>query len=339
MKLKIDVFLVSLIAVIFVAYFYPLESTFLVDLPMSQIITIGVSMIFFFYGLKLSPQKIIEGLSFWKLHLCILLSTFVLFPVLVLCFYPLVQEYEQYQLLWIGMFFLAALPSTVSSSVMMVNLAKGNVPAAVFNASISGLVGIAITPLMLGFFVDLEGKSFDFSELYLELLIEILLPVVLGLIFQRWLGTWAKGNSHHLATFDKSVILLIIYTSFSHSFSTNLFATIQTLDLFILFLGVTLLFVVAYAIINFASKFFGFSRENQITAQFCGTKKSLVHGTVFYNLFFQGMSGSGIILIPLMIFHSLQLIIIGFIATKYSKEVRNREPEVESSIQPLPGLK
>src|SRR5690606_18218439 len=162
MKLKIDKFVLFIIVVIGIAYLFPTWGTKKSSIPLDTISAIGISLIFFFYGLKLSPEKLKAGLKNWKLHLLVQASTFLIFPLIVLACRPLLQTQEQ-ETIWLGFFFLAALPSTVSSSVVMVSMAKGNLPAAIFNASISGIVGIAVTPLWMGLFVNDAQTDFDFT--------------------------------------------------------------------------------------------------------------------------------------------------------------------------------
>ncbi|MDL5513070.1 bile acid:sodium symporter family protein [Arenibacter sp. M-2] len=313
MKFKIDGFVLSIIAVIGIAYVFPYWGTADSGVPIDTIGTIGISLIFFFYGLKLSPSKLKAGLKNWKLHLLVQASTFLIFPLIVLAFYPLIQNEEQ-QTLWLAFFFLAALPSTVSSSVVMVSIAKGNIPAAIFNASISGIIGIVITPLWMGFFVQNAGTDFDFTEIYTKLVLQIILPVVFGFFLQRYWGEWAQKYNRSLSFFDKSIILLIIYKSFAGSFEENIFGTVSFVDLLILFIAVLGLFYLVFLITGFVAKKLKFNTEDQITAQFCGTKKSLVHGTVFSKILFGNMASIGVILLPLMVFHATQILILSIVA-------------------------
>ncbi|MCM4151197.1 bile acid:sodium symporter [Arenibacter sp. N53] len=315
MKIKIDGFVLSIIAVIGIAYFFPHWGMADSGVPIDTISVIGISFIFFFYGLKLSPHKLKAGLKNWKLHLLVQASTFLIFPLIVLAFYPLIHSVGQ-QTLWLAFFFLAALPSTVSSSVVMVSMAKGNIPAAIFNASISGVIGIVLTPLWMGLFVQKTHTDFDFMEIYTKLILQILFPVFMGLLLQRFLGFIAQKYSGQLSLFDKSIILLIIYKSFAQSFGNDIFSTVSFLELLILFVAVLALFYVAFFLTGFVAKKLKFNMEDQITAQFCGTKKSLVHGTVFSKILFGNMASIGIILLPLMIFHATQILILSLIAGK-----------------------
>lgn len=318
MNIKIDKFVLSIVGIIIIAYFFPQWGMENSNVPINTISTIGISLIFFFYGLKLSPKKMKEGLKNWKLHVLVQASTFLIFPLLVLVFRPFIQNEEQ-ETIWLAFFFLAALPSTVSSSVVMVSMAKGNIPAAIFNASISGIIGIALTPLWMGFFVDSAQTDFDFTEIYIKLIVQIILPVVLGLILQRYLGGFAQKHSSKLTLFDKSIILLIIYKSFAESFSENIFSSVSLLDLLLLFIAVLVLFTIAFFLTGLIARKMQLNKEDEITAQFCGTKKSLVHGTVFSKIIFGKMASIGIILLPLMLFHASQILIISIVASKLAK--------------------
>lgn len=319
MKIKVDGFVLSIIGIIIIAYFFPQWGASKSNIPIDTISAVGISLIFFFYGLKLSPEKLKAGVKNWKLHALVQASTFLIFPLLVLIFRPFIQNEEQ-ETIWLAFFFLAALPSTVSSSVVMVSIAKGNIPAAIFNASISGIIGIALTPLWMGLFVNNAQTDFDFTHIYIKLIVQIILPVIFGLLLQRFLGHFAQKYSDKLTLFDKSIILLIIYKSFAESFDKNIFSSVSLLDLLPLVASVLLLFFTIFYLTGFLARKLDFNREDQITAQFCGTKKSLVHGTVFSKILFGQMASIGIILLPLMLFHAMQLFIISIIASKRASQ-------------------
>ena len=316
--MKIDKFVLAIVGSILLAWFFPEWGSPESGIPLDLIASIGISLIFFFYGLKLSSQEIKIGLRNWKLHILVQTTTFLVFPLIVLFFYPFIKT-ENGQTIWLAFLFLAALPSTVSSSVVMVSIAKGNIPAAIFNASISGLIGIVVTPLWMGLFLKQTTIDFNLGEIYFKLITEILLPVVIGIFLQRYWGRFARKYSRYLTLFDKSVILLIIFKSFSHSFENQVFCAVDILDLFLIVTAVVALFFLIYFLTLSISRLLKFTIEDQITAQFCGTKKSLVHGTVFAKILFQQSATTGIMLLPIMIFHPIQILIISFVATKLGK--------------------
>jgi len=318
MKLKIDNFVLSIIIVVVISYLFPQWGRSDSGVPLDKIASIGVALIFFFYGLKLSVEKLKTGLKNWKLHVLVQSSTFLLFPLIILSFYPFFSSAEG-QTLWLSFLFLAALPSTVSSSVVMVSMAKGNLPAAIFNASISGLIGIVITPLWMGMFLEQSATEFQLGDVYIKLVTEILVPVLLGLFLQRFWGKYALRYASQLSVFDKSIILIIIYKSFAHAFDEGIFESVGLFDLTFISIACLLLFFIVLFITGFLSDWLGFSIEDKITTQFCGTKKSLVHGTVFSKILFPASFPVAMILLPLMIFHALQILIVSIIATKWAK--------------------
>ncbi len=318
--MKFNGFIAAIFLAIIIAYLFP-EG--IVLLPLKTITDIGIGFIFFFYGLKLSPAEFKLGFLNYKVHIVIQLATFVVFPLLTLLCLPLFEDGTGSDL-WIALFFLGTLPSTVSSSIVMVSLAKGNLPTAIFNASLSGLIGIVATPIWLSFFLS-GSADFEFLDVLIKLCWQIIIPLILGLILQKFLGDFARKHSKKLGLLDKTTIILIVYSSFSNSFSSNIFSSVETQDLLKLTGIVILLFFVVYFGLGLLCNFLGFSLKDKITAQFCGTKKSLVHGSVMVKVIFGNSANTGLLLLPIMIYHSLQLLLIAFYAEKYRKKVLKAE--------------
>jgi len=312
-------FIIAIFLAIAIAFFLPEGPAVL---PLKTITDVGIGFIFLFYGLKLSPAEFRQGMMNYRIHIIIHLTTFVFFPLLTFAFLPLFEEGLKSQS-WIALFFLGTLPSTVSSSVVMVALAKGNLPAAIFNASLSGLIGIFATPLWLGLILE-ESASFDFLEVLQKLMLQIVAPLIAGLFLQKYFGQWAAKHSKSLSNFDKITIILIIYTSFSNSFASNIFKEISWMEILKLAGIVLLLFFIVYYGTLLASRALGLGQRDTITAQFCGTKKSLVHGSVMVRVLFGSTANSGLILLPIMLYHSTQLILIAWFAEKYAQ--RKLEP-------------
>ncbi|AKD05654.1 membrane protein [Pontibacter korlensis] len=312
-RVGLDWFLLALISMIVLAYLWPELGVDREPISLGDLANYGVSVIFFFYGLRLSPEKLRVGLSNWKLHVVVQLSTFVLFPLLILPLHTFFEDTPQ-ELLWLGVFYLAALPSTVSSSVVMVSIAGGNIPGAIFNASISSLMGIFITPLWMGLFLTANTESFDMGSIMGKLALQVLLPVIMGIVLHRFWGEFAERNKSRLRIFDQIIILIIVYTSFCESFAREMFSGYSVGDILILGTAMIGLFFLVYGLILGITKLLGFNRENQVTAIFCGSKKSLVHGTVMSKVLFPGGNMVGIILLPIMIYHALQLLAASIIA-------------------------
>ncbi|APG59718.1 bile acid:sodium symporter [Christiangramia salexigens] len=308
-------FIIAIFVAIGIAFLFP-QGTEL--LPLKTITDIGIGLIFLFYGLKLSPAEFRAGVLNYKIHIIIHLTTFVVFPLLCLACLPLFEDGLRSEL-WIALFFLGTLPSTVSSSVVMVALAKGNLPAAIFNASLSGLIGIIATPVWIGFILE-KTTDFEFISVLQKLCLQIIVPLAIGLFLQRYLGDLARKFGKQLSLFDKTTIILIIYSSFSNSFSSNLFDTVELDEFFKMLAVVFLLFFIVYFGLGKLSNLFNLKREDKITAQFCGTKKSLVHGSVMVKVIFGNAASTGLLLLPVMLYHSLQLILVAWFAERYRRQ-------------------
>jgi len=321
-KIKIDRFVFAIIFAVTLAYVFPFFGNRALAKPLLLGISgVGISLIFFFYGLKLNYTIIKEVFKNWRVHLIVQSATFILFPILVLLFYPFIKTDMQHTL-WLAVFFLAVLPSSVSASVVMVAVAKGNVPAAIFNASLSGIIGILITPIWMSYFIEVQTVEFDFTEIYFSLVTEIIIPLILGIFLQRYFGIWAMRNAAKISLFDKTIILLIVFKSFSESFINGIFSSIGVWDMAFLIFVVIALFWLVYYIIKFICFRFNINREDSIAIQFCGSKKSLIHGSVMSKIMFAHLPFVGIMLLPVMLYHGFQIVFMSFIAAKKAKEIR-----------------
>jgi sodium/bile acid cotransporter 7 len=314
-KVGLNGFFLLLMLAIILAYFFPHLGTADSMLHLPVIAEYGVVLIFFFYGLKLNRDKLKAGLGNWKLHLVIQSSTFILFPLLVMCTGMLLQS-DTASPLWVGAFYLAALPSTVSSSVVMVGIAGGNLPAAIFNASISSIIGIFITPLWMSSILETSNNNFDVTGIMLKLCLQVLLPVTLGFLLNKKFGARAEKHKDALRNFVQFIILLIVFTSFSESFAGNMFAGHTIWEIILLGIIMQVLFFLVFGIMYLVANLIGLNREDRITVLFCGSKKSLVQGAVMGKVLFPDPVILGVILLPLMLYHALQLLSGSIIAGK-----------------------
>jgi sodium/bile acid cotransporter 7 len=318
-KVGLNAFFFLMIGTIFIAWLFPPLGVAESPLHLPTIAGYGVSVIFFFYGAKLSPENIINGLSKWRLHLMVQLSTFVLFPVTIILLQLIFKDYFN-SLIGLGIFYLAALPSTVTSSVVMVSIARGNIAAAIFNASVSSILGIFITPLLMSSVLEKSASGFDISHTIIHLCLQVLLPVVLGLLLHYKLGKWVTHYKTTLRNFDQTIILLIVYTSFCESFSGKMFDNFSISEIFILGGMMLTLFLVVFTLMDLLSIWMKFKREDRITVIFCGSKKSLVQGAVMGKVIFPDQAILGVVLLPLMVYHALQLLVGSTIAKRMGKE-------------------
>ncbi|MBT9392620.1 bile acid:sodium symporter [Hymenobacter sp. NST-14] len=314
----LDWFLPALAGVVALAYLVPEVGSKTSPLPWKVFTTGGVMLVFFFYGLRLSLAKLRDGTRNWRLHLVVQLTTFVLFPLLALAARPLFGS-EQGRLLWQSIFFLCTLPSTVSTSVVMVSMARGNVPAAIFNASISSLAGIVLTPLWVRAVLH-TGSDSDLSGLALSLAWQVVLPVAAGMLLNGRFGTWAEANKSRLRILDQVIILSIVYTSFCESFAEGIFRSFAPTTVAGLAVGMVGLYFLVFGLVAGLSRLLGFSAADRTVAIFCGSKKSLVHGSVMASLLFPAAAATGALLLPLMLYHALQIVLASVMAQRFGRQ-------------------
>ena len=317
----LNLFFLLLMAMVVLAWLFPEVGSTNGPLHLRQAGNIGVTLIFFFYGLKLDPAKLRAGIGHWKMHVLIQTTTFLIFPFLVLALRFLFYTPE-FDVLWLGAFYLATLPSTVSSSVVMVSIAGGNISAAIFNASISSLLGIFVTPLWMSLFVSSSAlPTAELSGVILSLCLQVLLPVMAGLALHRRLGFIAERFRNQLRNFDQAVILLIVFRAFCDSFLNKMFEGYSFMELAVLTVFMLMLFFVMLVLMQWLSIRMGLSREDRIAVIFCGSKKSLVQGAVMGQVLFPGAAAFGIVLLPLMLYHALQLLAGSILAQRMARTV------------------
>jgi len=315
----LDWFLLGLAGAVGLAYLVPEVGSKASPVPWKLLTTGGVALIFFFYGLRLSLEKLRAGMRNWRLHVVVQLVTFVAFPLLALAARPFFGS-EKADLLWQSIFFLCTLPSTVSTSVVMVSIAGGNLPAAIFNASISSLIGIVLTPVWTSLILH-TGTGGHLWRLALDLTWQVVLPVVAGVLLNARFGSFAEQHRQALRTFDQVIILLIVFTSFCESFAQGVFRSYGPADILLLGLGMVALYFLVFGVVWGLSQVLGFSREDRIVALFCGSKKSLVHGSVMASLLFPATAATGALLLPLMLYHALQIVLASIMAQRMGRAV------------------
>lgn len=321
-RFGIDGFIIAIIFAVIFAHIEPSMGIKKEGVSLGDIANVGVSLIFFFYGIKLSKEKLLSGLKNIKLHALIHIVSFILFPLIALLgmqFVSASPESLRYYIL-LGIFFLASLPSTVSSSVVMISIAGGNVPAGIFNASISSLLGVFITPLWMSIFVNASAGGHNLSEVFLKLILQVLLPLFAGILLNKKLSKYAEKYSARLRLFDQSVIILIIYTSFCQAFYEKMFDGFSAKNLALLFMLMIAFFIIVFMLVYLAAKILRLNREDTITALFCGSKKSLMHGSAMSKVIFANPAIAGLVLLPTMVYHAMQLVIVSAIARAISQE-------------------
>jgi sodium/bile acid cotransporter 7 len=314
-RLRLDPYILALLATVGVASLLPARGIYATGL--GHLTTVAIGFLFFLYGARLSTREALDGLKHWRLHTLVLACTFVLFPVLgLLCrlLVPTVLTPE----LWTGLMFLCCLPSTVQSSIAFTSIARGNVAAAICSASFSNLIGIVLTPVLVTVFIvnGSGGVSFDSIR---DILLQLLAPFVAGQVLRRWITGFLTRHKKVLGYVDRGSILLVVYAAFSEGVVAGIWGRLSIVNLgLLLAVNAVLLAFVLFATTVLARRL-GFGRADEIAIVFCGSKKSLASGLPMASVLFPA-GAVGLIVLPLMLFHQMQLMVCAWLARRYAEQ-------------------
>ncbi|WP_113327377.1 bile acid:sodium symporter family protein [Agrobacterium cavarae] len=284
----------------------------------------AIALLFFLHGARLSRDVVVAGMLHWRLHIVILLVTFGIFPLLGLAA-GYIPDSILPQPLYMGVLFLCVLPSTVQSSIAFTSMAGGNVPAAICAASASNIFGMFLTPLLVGFLFTVGGHGGGFSlDAFGQIFLQLLLPFIAGQALQPWIGNWIRARKTLLAPVDRGSILMVVYLAFSDAVVEGIWHQFTLRDIAVV-IGINIvLLTLVLCVTMFGSRLLGFKKEDEIAITFCGSKKSLASGVPMAGAIFAGQS-IGAIVLPIMLFHQIQLMACAVIAQRYAKKAKEAE--------------
>lgn len=283
-----------------------------------------VALLFFLHGARLSRAAVLAGATHWRLHLSVLLLTFVAFPLIGLALRPLCAALLTPEL-YLGVLFLCVLPSTVQSSIAFTSVARGNVPAAVCAASLSNFIGIFLTPVLAGAVLSAHGGAPTSAAAIWKIVLQLLLPFVAGQCARPWLAATVERHRAALKLVDQGAILLVVYVAFSAAVVQGLWRQLPLVMLLSLLAISALILAIMMGLSTYISRKSGLSPEDEIAVVFCGSKKSLASGVPMAKVLFASHA-AGPVLLPLMLFHQLQLMVCAVLAQRYARRsVRPKE--------------
>lgn len=318
-----DRFLLAMLATIGLAMLLPASGDVADGLHGASML--GIALLFFLHGARLPREVIIAGFARWQLHLLVLAITFVCFPLIGITLnHVLPVEWIGPELM-LGILFLCSLPSTVQSSIAFTSIAHGNVAAAVCSASLSNLAGVLLTPLLV---TALASQSAHFAfglEAIASIVFQLALPFVAGHLVRPWLARWLERRRSLLAWTDRGTVLLVIYLAISTSVINGIWQELPLPALAVLIL-ILIAILAAALLLTFAlGHRLGFNRDDRIAIVFCGSKKSLASGVPIANVLFAGNPALGMIVLPVLVYHQIQLLACAVIAQRHARTERTQE--------------
>jgi sodium/bile acid cotransporter 7 len=312
--LRPDTFTLMIVATVVLASVAPASGAAVPVLDVA--VKASVMALFFLHGARLAREAVLQAIGHWRLQFLILALTYLAFPALALVASPLAARALE-PTLYLGMLFLCCLPSTVQSSIAFTSVGEGNVPAAACAASASNLAGILITPLLNGLLLARQG-AVTFGAVG-SIVLLLLVPFVAGQCVRPWLGGWISRRRMLLITVDRGAILLMIYSAFGKAVQGGVWARVSAVDLALVVVACLVLLVAILAVARYAARRLRFSREDEVAIVFCGSMKSLVTGMPMANVLFPGAQ-AGILVIPLIVFHQVQLLACAVLARRYGEK-------------------
>ncbi|MFM9853254.1 MAG: bile acid:sodium symporter family protein [Sphingomonadaceae bacterium] len=312
-----DPFIAFLMATVVLATLVPVRGT--AAAMVAGVANVGIALLFFLHGARLSREAIIDGAGNWRLHALVLASTYILFPALGLASAFALKGWIEPALLP-GILFLTLLPSTVQSSIAFTSIARGNVAAAVCSASLSNLFGIVVTPLLVTLLLHIDGSNAGSSWPAIRTIgLQLLVPFALGHALRPLIGGFVARHKAILQPVDRGSILLVVYSAFSAAVIGGIWSQVGAADLLILLVTSAVILTVMLGATRILAQRLPLPRADATVLLFCGSKKSLVSGVPMAATLF-APSQVGLIVLPLMIFHQLQLLVCAVLAARLQRQ-------------------
>lgn len=309
MRLKVDILIILIVLAVIVAIIAPVSGAAAEAFSIAT--SIAIALLFFLYGARLSPAEALAGFKHWRLHLVILAFTFVMYPLIGLALHPFSGSMAD------GILYMTLVPSTVQSSVAFTSIARGNVAGAIVSASASNLIGVIVTPLLVMLLMGAGGGAAVDTQVFIDIALQLLLPFVIGQLARKWV----KDVAAHQATkiVDRGSITMVVYSAFSAGMVAEAWQSVQWTQILALCVFSALLVIIMLALTRWIASLLGFNREDRIAIEFCGSKKSLATGLPIASVIF-GTANLGLLILPLMIYHQIQLMICSLLASHYAKQ-------------------
>lgn len=320
-RLRLDPYILAIMAMVGLAAILPAQGIGKDILEVA--VRAAIAFLFFLYGARIAPKAIWLGITHWRLQGLVFATTYLVFPLLGLGMLALLPGSLD-QGLVMGLMFVCLLPSTVQSSIAFTSIARGNVPAALCCASVSNLSGVIITPVLVALLLGSAGAGFSLYSVE-EIALQIFLPFIVGQVVRPLIGRWLDRHKTLTMLFDRGSILLVVYSAFSAGVVAGIWSAVRPQSLALVILADFILLVVVLVFTTLAARLMRFGVEDEIAIVFCGSKKSMASGLPMANILFPA-STVGLVVLPLMLFHQMQLMVCAALARRYARRTSPAVP-------------
>lgn len=318
---RIDGFLVAIALAVVAAALAPAIGATGGPLHVDRFVLASVSVVFFLHGAQLPTESLVRGARNWRLHVVVQGTTFVVLPLCGAALWLATRDWLPPGLA-LGAFYVGVVSSTISSAVAYTALAGGNVPAAVFNATLSGIVGVMLTPALVGLVASTAGMQVSVLDAMLSVVQRLLLPLFAGQLLRPLLAGFLARHKQATSIVDRGSIVAIVYLAFCDSILAGVWSETAWWSLAVTLALAAGLFAVGTWVPGVLARRLGFTREDTIVAVLCGSQKSLANGMPIANVLFGGNPALGLIVLPMLVYHQLQLVYGAVLARRWAREVR-----------------
>jgi sodium/bile acid cotransporter 7 len=151
-----------------------------------------------------------------------------------------------------------------------------------------------------------------------KIVFQLFVPFMAGQFARGWIGPWVERHRKLVGFTDRGTIVLVVYAAFGEAVVEGIWHQLPPAHLALLVVLNAALLAVVLAITTFGSRALGFGRADEIAIVFCGSKKSLASGVPIAKVLFAGPL-VGMTVLPLMIFHQIQLMVCAELARRYAR--------------------
>ena len=318
----IDGFLLCILLAVVLAVFFPPIGMRNGTGGVNRLAGIAVTCVFFLHGAVLPVEALRQGLRNLRLHLIVTGSTYVIFPLLGAAVFHLGRGLLL-PAVALGFFFMSVVSSTISSSIAMTAMAGGNVAGALFNATLSGVIGVFMTPTLTSAMLHTAGVPIHLREVIIAVSLKVLLPLLIGQLARPLLLPHLLRHPKIVQWTDQSSIVLIVYGAFCESAGAGVWTRDAVVPVLLTFLVSAAFLVTVGGAIAGLTRVARLGRKDAIAAYFCGTQKSLANGLPIAHTVFAGSPSMGLIVMPLLVYHQVQLAIGAYLARRFAEGTGN----------------
>lgn len=279
---------------------------------------VAITIIFFVSGISLGSLKECLELKAFAVALILILALTpaLAVPVLMLKNRGLLETHLIH-----GMAIFCAVPTTLSSGVVMVTAAHGNTGLAILITMAANTLGTLTMPIS-AYFIFKSSTPVDAWPIFVDLIIMMLMPLLLGIMVQKsvpGVPGFVKEQKTKLTLLNNSCILFCVWMTASFAHGEILKMPITVLILLI-FMGVVL-HVVKLMVAFFTSTLIGLPmREHRTLILMCSQKSLPVSISLIAALPAALQPYAGMMAIPCIVGHATQLFMDAALVSRWSEQ-------------------